>query len=63
MSDITTRRVPPGPILDAFREHRWLPDWWTDVPRMALEAALELADLDPRRLHLADDGSIDVRNA
>ncbi len=60
---MTSRRVPTGPILEAFRQHHWLPDWWADVPQLALEAALELADLDPRRLRLSPDGSIDVLNS
>ncbi|MEK8229047.1 hypothetical protein NKG05_28460 [Oerskovia sp. M15] len=47
MSDLTSRRVPPGPILRALREHRFLPDWALDVPRLAIEHALGLAGGDP----------------
>lgn len=63
MSDLTSRRIPPGPVLQALRTHRYLPDWALDVPQVALEHALRLADGDPHRLVLEDDGTIRVENS
>ncbi|RXR24874.1 hypothetical protein EQW78_06875 [Oerskovia turbata] len=63
MSDLTSRRIPPGPVLDALRTHRYLPDWALDVPQLALEHALVLAEGDPHRLVLDDDGTIRVENS
>ncbi|UNX54192.1 hypothetical protein MF406_14835 [Georgenia sp. TF02-10] len=62
MTAVNRRVVPAGIIRDAWREHRWLPEWWENVPQVALEAALRLADGDPRRLRLDDDGSVQVVN-
>lgn len=63
MSDLRSRRIPPGPILHALRTHRYLPEWALDVPQVALEHALRLADGDPRRLVLDEDGTITVENS
>ena len=59
---MTSRRVPPGPILDALRKNRSLPDWMYDVDQTTLEHALRLADGDPRRITLNDDGTLDIHN-
>ncbi|WP_460757027.1 hypothetical protein [Myceligenerans cantabricum] len=56
------QRVPPGPVLDALRSYHWLPARWDSVHAVLLEAALDLADGDPRRLRIEDDGTITVLN-
>jgi hypothetical protein len=55
------QRVPPGPVLDALRTYHRLPARWDSVHPVLLEAALDLADGDPRRLRV-DDGTIAVMN-
>ncbi|GAA1848143.1 hypothetical protein [Myceligenerans crystallogenes] len=62
MDDMTVQRVPPGPVLDALRTHHWLPPRWDSVHPVLLESALELADGDPRRLRVEDDGTVTVLN-
>ncbi|MBE1876952.1 hypothetical protein [Myceligenerans pegani] len=62
MDDMTVQRVPPGPVLDALRIYHWLPAGWDSVHPVLLEAALDLADGDPRRLRVDDDGTVAVLN-